>query len=38
MTDIRSYWIGGSTDIEEMESLTFFDYFPTSIGKETITF
>ena len=37
MTDIRSYWVGGSTDIEDMESVTFFDYLPTSIGKEIIT-
>ena len=38
MTDNRSYWIGGSTDLEERESLTFFDYLPTSIGKEIIIF
>ena len=34
MNDDNSYWIGGTTTATENTTVTFFDYYPDSTGKE----
>ena len=34
----KSYWIGGSTNAKENASVTYFDYYLNSTGKENNTF
>ena len=36
MNDSNTYWIGGSTDTENMESISFYDYLPTYSGKKSV--
>ena len=36
--DDKSYWIGGRTNATENTTVTYFDYYPNSTGKEVITF